>query len=364
MVDSPIIVDAIEATSTGHADPECYRCEGELPRVLHADGAPGVDGLVTWLTENKAHVRDLLTRHGALLFRGFEVTEAIEFERIARAIDHDLQNEYLGLSPRIPLTDYVFTASEIPSPFPIPQHNEMSFVANPPRSLFFWCQTAPAAGTGETPLTDMRKVYEDLAPEVRERFETRGIAMVRNYRAPTKKQRPWDITQLKPWVDMFQTTERAVVEEKCAREGFTPVWGDDDSLKLLNSQAAVKAHPKTGEPVWFNHAAVFHTSNGDGELRRVFELRPSVRSFLAKVGGKAFTKAQRLRKEDNLPMHCTYGDGSTIPDSDMEAVRDAIWKNLVVTPWKNGDVLAIDNDSTSHGRMPFYGARMIAVAWA
>jgi alpha-ketoglutarate-dependent taurine dioxygenase len=36
----------------------------------------------------------------------------------------------------------------------------------------------------------------------------------------------------------------------------------------------------------------------------------------------------------------------------------------VITPWKNGDVLAIDNDSTGHGRLPFYGPRMIAVAWA
>ena len=355
---------AAAETLSGCEEPKSYRTLGELPLVVHADGRPGVDRLVAWLSEHADHVQELLTQHGALLFRGFDVTDASQFERIARAIDDGLKNEYLGLSPRIPLTDYVFTASEIPSLFPIPQHNEMSFVASPPRSLFFWCQTEPAEGTGETPLTDMRKVYGDLDPEVRARFEERGIAMVRNYRAPGQKQRPWDVTQLKPWVDMFKTTERTVVEEKCAKEGFTPVWGDDNSLKLFHSQAAAKAHPKTGEPVWFNHAAVFHTSNGDGELRRIFRMRPSVRSFLARVAGKAFSKAQRIRKQDTLPMHCTYGDGGTIPDSDMEAVRDAIWKHLVVTPWKNGDVLAIDNDSTAHGRMPFYGPRMIAVAWA
>ena len=358
------MVSATQETAAARSHPARYRCEGELPLIVHADGAPEVDGLVQWLEDNEAYVRDLLTKHGAILFRGFDVTEPVEFERIARAIDDGLQSEYLGLSPRIPLTKHVFTASEIPSPFPIPQHNEMSFVAKPPRSLFFWCETEPADGTGETPLSDMRKVYRDLDPEVRSRFEKKGIAMVRNYRAPGKRQRPWDITQLKPWVDMFQTTERAVVEEKCAREGFSAKWGDDDSLKLYNSQPAVKNHPKTGEPVWFNHAAVFHASVGDGELKRVFKLRPSARSFLAALAGKAFTKLQRFRNPDDLPMHCTYGDGSPIPDSDMEAVRDAIWKNQVVTPWKNGDVVAIDNDSTAHGRMPFYGPRMIAVAWA
>lgn len=109
---------------------------------------------------------------------------------------------------------------------------------------------------------------------------------------------------------------------------------------------------------------MFHPSLGDGELKRVFKLRPSVRSFLAALGGKAFTVLQRFRDPDDLPMHCTYGDGSPIPDADMEAVRDAIWKNQVINPWKKGDVIVIDNDSIAHGRMPFYGPRMIAVAWA
>lgn len=348
-------------TPTGSSQ---YRSQGELPLVVHADGNTRVADLVAWLTGEADFVQEQLTRHGAILFRGFDVTGADDFERIARAIDDGLQNEYLGLSPRDALTDYVFTASEIPSLFPIPEHNEMSFVAKPPRRVFFWCQTAPAAGSGETPLVDMRKVYKDLDPEVRERFEIRGIRMVRNYRAPGKK-RPWDLTQLKPWVDMFQTTEHAIVEQKCRREKFTPIWSDDGSLKLISSQPAVKEHPRTGEMVWFNHAAVFHTSNADGELRRIFFLRPSARSLAAWIAGKAFTVAQRsLRNPDDLPMHCTYGDGTTIPDSDMEAVRDAIWKNLVITRWENGDVLAIDNDSTGHGRLPFLGPRMIAVAWA
>ena len=357
-------MELAQAASLAGPELDRYRLEGELPLIVRADGSPNVDGLVAWLTENAAQVRELLTRHGAILFRDFDVSEASQFERIARAIDDDLKNEYLGLSPRIPLTDYVFTASEIPSLLPIPQHNEMSFVANPPRSLFFWCQVEPPPGTGETPLTDMRKVYADIEPAVRERFEKRGIAMSRSYRPPGAKQRPWDIAQLKPWVDMFQTNDRAVVEEKCARENFTAVWGDDGSLKLFSSQPAVKAHPQTGEPVWFNHAAVFHASLGEGELRRIFELRPSLRSLVAKIAGRVFTRLQRLRSADDLPMHCTYGDGSPIPDADMEAVRDAIWKHQVVTPWKVGDVVAIDNDSTAHGRLPFYGRRMIAVAWA
>ncbi len=67
---------------------------------------------------------------------------------------------------------------------------------------------------------------------------------------------------------------------------------------------------------------------------------------------------------DDQAMDCTYGDGAPIPDQDMEALRDAIWKNLIAFQWQRGDVLAIDNRAISHGRMPYQGPRNIAVCWA
>jgi alpha-ketoglutarate-dependent taurine dioxygenase len=97
------------------------------------------------------------------------VSAARDFERVARAIDPDLKNEYLGTSPRSGLTDYVFTASELPGYYPIPQHCEMSFIKQPPRRVFFCCLEAPATGSGETPLVDFRKVWRDLDPDVRQR---------------------------------------------------------------------------------------------------------------------------------------------------------------------------------------------------
>ena len=47
-----------------------------------------------------------------------------------------------------------------------------------------------------------------------------------------------------------------------------------------------------------------------------------------------------------------------------EAVRDAIWQNLSVTPWLESDILVIDNHAVGHGRLPYRGRRNIAVAWA
>ena len=126
------------------------------PRVVEADDDRDLGRLCDWLRSHPEPVQEWLTAHGALLFRGFPVRTPADFERLARSVDPDLKNEYLGTSPRDALTDHVFNASELPDYYPIPQHCEMSFCANPPRRVFFTCFGPPAGGSGETPLCDFR----------------------------------------------------------------------------------------------------------------------------------------------------------------------------------------------------------------
>ena len=142
-----------------------------LPLVIEARGERNPAQLCRFLSKNLDWVRDRLAAHGALLFRGFDVNDAPAFERVARAIDDELKNEYLGTSPRNALTSHVFTASELPPYFPIMQHCEMSFTAQPPRRLFFCCLVEPAQGSGETPLTDFRRVLRELDPQLVKRWE-------------------------------------------------------------------------------------------------------------------------------------------------------------------------------------------------
>ena len=348
------------------ADPAIRTWDGRpdgLPLVVEARGERGADALRGWIEARRDLVADRLLAHGAILFRGFEVFDAPAFEAVARAIAPVLQNEYLGTSPRNALTDHVFTASELPPFYPIPQHCEMSFTAHPPKQLFFCCLVEPAAGSGETPLADFRRVLRDLDPELVKRFEERGLRIVRNYSGPRGGGR-FDLWRLKRWDEMFGTTDRRVVEAKCRGEGFEPTWTASGGLRLVSTQPVVRRHPVTDEPVWHNHVTTFHTSQAAGEYRRIFGLRPTLRHLalwqLARVLG-----ALQVRKPvDERAMECTWADGSEIPDVDVEAVREAVWKQLVVVPWRRGDVVAIDNYAVSHGRLPYRGPRKVAVAWA
>ncbi|EYF02948.1 TauD/TfdA family dioxygenase [Chondromyces apiculatus] len=368
--------------------------ERGLPLVIAARAQRALPPLIAWLEAHQEELAARLRVHGALLLRGFDVQEPHDFERVARAVDPELSREYMGTSPRKALTDYVFSASELPGYYPIPQHCEMSFTARPPRRLFFCCLTAPASG-GETPLCDFRKVYAGLRPEVRDRFAERGIRIVRNYGAPDGSSargangagdaggeegaggagdalarvkafgRKFDPWQLKRWDEIFGTTDRAEVEAKCAVEGFKPTWLPDGGLRLTSEQEAARAHPETGDMAWFNHVQVFHLSTATSEYRRLFARRPEPWLFGMLQASRVLTAAQRrLRRSDELTLHCTYRDGREIPEADLEHVRDVIWQNLVVFPWRRGDVVAIDNAIVAHGRMPYQGPREVVVAWA
>ena len=333
-----------------------------LPYTPGTAAERSIDQLVDWISAERETLEGRLLQHGALLFRGFAVHGAADFERVARAIDPHLRNDYLGTSPRNGLTEYVFSASELPPFYPIPQHIEMSFLPNPPRRLFFACETAPERH-GETPLCDFRRVYADLDPEVREAFETRGIRNIRNYDGPDAAPRR-DLWKLKRWDEMFLTRDRDQVEAVAAAQGLTCEWYGEGKLRLVNEQEAIRRHPETGEPVWFNHSQVFHVAAAALEYRRIARRHKSPRAvFFAGLTGLLTAARRRLVSSQDQAMHCTFRDGGEIPDAYMEHVSETIWRHLTFTPWQPGDVIVIDNFSVSHGRMPYRGPRNILVAW-
>ena len=344
---------------------DAYEATGDLPLTIRPrDGTSrSVEALCAWLRERSDEVAEELTRHGALRFRGFDVSEPGDFERIARAIEPDLKRDYLGTSPRDAVTDYVFNASELPGFYPIPQHCEMSFCANPPERLFFCALVAPARESGETPLCDFRKVWRDLDPAVRDRFVDRGLRIVRNYSGPGKG-RDDDPMRLKRWDEMFLTDDRKAVEEKCREEGFEPVWLADDGLRLVSTQPVYRDHPVSGERVWHNHSTTFHVSTPAGEYERIASFRPTEKNRQILDMARALEEANAAKPAEEQSMHCTYLDGTEIPRADMDAVRDVVWRHMVIEPWEQGDVVAIDNRSVSHGRLPYEGPRRIVVCWA
>lgn len=296
--------------------------------------SPNVAGLnlASWALGNRADIEAQLLTHGALLFRDFGVEGAGQFEGFARAVSPELLDYKERAAPRREVSDKIFTSTEYPADQWIPLHHEMSYSHHWPTKIWFYC-ALPATGGGGTPVASDRRVFARIPAGIKDEFMRKKVLYVRNYGEGV------DL----PWQEVFQTTERAAVEDYFRRSDMRFEWLDGNRLRTYQRRQAVATHPRTGETVWFNHAHMFHVSN----------LEPAVSAALLEEFAP-----------DELPRNAFYGDGAPIDSEVLDEIR-AIYRDEAVTfPWRRGDVLMLDNFLCSHGREPFVGPRQILVAMA
>lgn len=264
------------------------------------------------------------------MLRGFEVDSAERFRAAAAAFAPQLLDYKERSSPRSQVSGEVYTSTEHPLDQPIFLHNEQSYTADWPLYIMFHCQVAPLEG-GATPVAANRLVLRHLPDELLERFERLGILYVRNYRAGLGLS----------WREAFQTDSRAEVEAYCRQTGTQWTWLDDQRLNTRQVRQAMVRHPLSGEPLWFNHAHMFHVSNMPPALAR---------ALLDEVG------------EQGLPRNAYYGDGSPIEAEVLDTIRAAYREETRAFAWERGDVLMLDNFISVHGREPYTGERKVLVA--
>ena len=338
----------------------------QLPLIIEPNGSgKSKQELLQWLTTNNEMLSKKFTRHGAILFRGFEINTPKDFEELALAVDPRLEHSYYGTSPRnmVPGTNYVFTASELPGYYPIPQHCEMAYVKHPPVSIFFYCHVEPDYG-GESPICNFRKVYAELNPNIRDEFDKKGVITVRNYSGLENKSL-FNLFELKKWNEIFNTTDKTEVEKQCREQEIEFEWKENGNLRLLHRTPAAIGHPVTKEKTWFNHLQVFHPHGADVEYSYIHAHQHRAKTLFWKNFLGLMVKLKSLTTAPiNQSMNLLFGDGTPIPDSYVEHVLEVIWKNLVILPWKKNDVIALDNFSTAHGRLPYEGKREILVSWS
>jgi amino acid adenylation domain-containing protein len=298
-----------------------------MPLVVTPDAAD-ID-LAEWAGKNREFIDKKLLAHGAILFRGFTVNSAGEFEKFANAACPDLFGDY-GDLPREELGGKVYGSTPYPADERILFHNESSHMHRWPMLIWFYCVKAAEQG-GESPIVDCREVYRAMEPSVRDRFEREGLLYVRNF---TDRL---DVS----WQRFFQTDDRAEVEDYCRKAAIDFEWKDDNGLRIRQLSPAVVKHPQTGESVFFNQIQLHHISC----------LPPSVQDSL-----------RSIVDEENLPRNVYYGDGSPIEESVIRHISDLYERLAVSFKWQEGDVLMLNNMLVAHSRNPFRGQRKIVVA--
>ena len=298
------------------------------------NGRPESGLLTHWYHDNQDFVEEKLLEHGAILFRGFEISSPAAFARLTRSLAPGLLDCLDDNGPRTKITPGIYTSTEYPAEYQLSMHSEYAYTHKFPARLFFCCIVEPGAG-GQTPLADNRKILKKLDRSIVEEFRTKRIKYLRNLHGSTGFGLSWQAT--------FQTTDRASVERYCRELSIDYEWKADGGLRLEHTFDSVITHPRTGEEVWFNQAPQFHPSDYPSYLYE---------TLLNSYRGK----------ENELPQMSLFGDNSPIDIQALKHLRETMFGEATVFPWRRGDVVMLDNVLVCHGRMPFSGPRKILLA--
>lgn len=284
---------------------------------------------VGWARSSRDLIDTLLCQHAGLLFRGFALHSAEDFEAFAEAIHPGLFGGY-GDLPKKEGGRNIYRSTPYPEREMILFHNESSHLPRAPRKQWFFCEQPSPVG-GATPIVDCRELYRRLPQALADTFERKGLLYVRTF---TKRL---DVS----WQEFFKTDDRAEVEAQCRASDTEFVWLTNDELQTRTRCPAVIRHPLSGERSFFNQVQLHH----------VHCLEPEVREdLLAMVG------LQRM------PRQVYFGDGSPIDDEVMALLGRLYEECAVRFDWQRGDVVMLDNLLAAHARDPYEGPRKIVVA--
>lgn len=298
---------------------------------------------------------DLLNKHACVIFRGCPDSSAKAFSTLVHASEEGRGHEpydQIGLAGSRTVHDKeVFSASEAPPNLWIHQHNEYSRYTKFPSNIHFFCHV-PAQQGGESPFAHSAELYDRInaeMPEFVKEIAERGINSPDIYRAPGKEAKNFIFTWAGPLafgrdidpVNDDMATKKAKAEIQVRRLTPHSWWREDDQLEVHQHVPAVRRHPATGKPVWFNSMC--------GRYGTAYD--------------RGATDPPYLGDDGMLFLPASYTDGEAIPKKYLHRCWELSKEILVPVKTEAGDLALVDNYQCSHGRAPWFtGERKILVS--
>ncbi|MCH9610417.1 MAG: hypothetical protein S4CHLAM81_12810 [Chlamydiales bacterium] len=324
---------------------ESFLNKQQLPLVIQPTKKMTFDELLTYIEDNRESLSSKITKFGGILLRGFPIEGATGFNKVIETLNLGKQLNYIGGdSPRDKVKGKVYTSTEAPPKLKIPLHNEMSFIKNYPRHIYFYCDTAAASG-GATIIGDAREIAQKMDPSIRKQFEEKGLRYISNY---YKHDILLDLINKfarahKRWTEVFETEDKSAVEKMCQEQDFEYQWRKQ-WVQIVQKRPALMKHESTGELIWFNQA-------------HLYDYNPKLVGFWNYIGTKV------IYARPHTVMHeITYGDKSAIKRTDLYKVMRTLDDCTISYPWQKNDMVILDNVIAMHGRAPFSGKRKILTA--
>ena len=286
-----------------------------------------IDETRDWIRENRDRLIDEVGRHGAVLFRGFPIRDANDFDALIRefGMSSFTYQESLSNAVRVNCTELVFTANEAPPDVSIYLHHEMAQTPLFPSRLFFCCETAPEVN-GQTPICRSDVVLRELReqdPEFVAKCEQLGVRYINVMPAIDDPESG----QGRSWKSTLDAKDASEAEARLDKLGYSYEWLEDGSLRVTTAVLPAVRTLSDGRKVFFNQLIA------------------------------AYRGWQDTRNEASKSI--CFGDGSEIPPASMDRAIEISDRVSFDLAWQAGDMVILDNFLVMHGRRPFKGKRRV-----
>lgn len=299
-----------------------------FPLALQCDSDNAeLSDAIAWLSDNAADLDRKAGEHGAILFRGFPLTTADDFDACIAAFGYRNfpYRESLSNAVRRNRTERVFTANEAPPEVTILLHHEMAQTQIFPGRLLFFCEQ-PAETGGATPVCRSDELFARLqavCPEFARDCETKGLRYTNVMPADDDPQSGMG----RSWRSTLRAESPAEAESRLLHLGYDWEWQPDGSLRATT-------------PV----------------LPAVRELGGGRKSFFNQLIA-AFLGWKDTRNDPSNAIR--FGDDSALDRAAVETAAKLAEEYTVDIPWQRGDFALLDNFVVMHGRRTFTGKRTV-----
>ncbi len=297
-----------------------------LPVVCDSSDV-SLDDVTRWVASKKDELIQQATRHGTVLFRGFPIVSADDFDAFITAFSfaNFPYQESLSNAVRVNRTDRVFTANEAPSEIDILFHHEMAQTPIYPGVIMFFCEK-PADEGGATQLCRSDWLYDRLATEcpvfIRQ-CEQCGL----QYTNVMPDEDDAKSGMGRSWRSTLGVDTKEAAEERLAKLQYSYEWIEGGSLRATTPTLPAVMEVSPGRKTFFNQ-------------------------LIAAYGGWTDSR--------NDPSDAIrHGDGSKLDGVAVQQAIDLSEELSFEAQWQAGDVALIDNTVAMHGRRPFVGTRKV-----
>lgn len=291
-----------------------------------------------WITERFDWLQAHLLKHGGILFRGFPVKAATDFDAFVSSFSawEDLSYaDSLSYAVRLPVVGRVCTTNEGKTGGMV-FHHEQAQTPKWPSKLFFFCErpATTGGGTGICPsdavYLELEKHFPDFIKDCEE-----GV----RYTALLRAEADPSIGVGRGWKSFFGKETKEEVEERMKELGYSWEWVvGEDGTEVLKSTSpvlpAVRTAPGTDRKVFFN---------------QIVAMIANAQEFAERSGAS----------EINIGRFLHFANGHPV-DVDILRAAKRICDDLAVElNWQAGDVALLDNYLVMHARRAFDGPRRV-----